>query len=134
MRKCLHFSMMLFIIVLLAGCGTKEKMVCRKSQTIGTVELKQTVEYTFEDGYALDSKSTIEAEFNDEESAKNFSESYKEKEDCKVELDGKKVKVIRTEAVSDDSKKAKANKKETVREDTESKDFICEQFIFCLIC
>ncbi len=124
--KKLSALLAVFALIILTGCGKKEKLSCTNEQSFGTASLTTNTVITFKGGYATKTETTMVASFESEETATSFAENYKNKDEYTVKQDGTKVTVKNTQTVSKDAAKADENKKDYVREYLEGRNFTCK--------
>ena len=134
MRKKIFFIVALFVSILLTGCGKTEKLTCTNEKKYGTAVLKNETVIKFKNGYKSESKTTMEALFDSDSTAKSFADTYEEKmkEDAaseginiiSVKQDKNKV-VVKIEETKKSIKENKTTKAEE-KEQLENGGFKCE--------
>lgn len=124
--KKMSILVIALLLVLTTGCGKADTLTCNRHQSYGESTLDTKVEYTFKDGYAVKVKTTMEAGFDSETTAKNFANQYKDMKDYEVSQKGKIVTLKNTTEVSDEDKKLEDNKKDKVKEIMEGSEYKCK--------
>lgn len=124
MKKALGFIFICSILLFSSGCSKTEKMVCTKTEDIGSSSITEEEEVTFKDGYAVSETITINATFDSEENAKEFISGYENKEQFKVKQDGKNVSIVQEDVNIDQSLKLD---KETLKSLAEEDGATCTE-------
>lgn len=125
MRKKMYLAVLL-ALVLLTGCGKKEKMTCTSEQTFGTAVLTTEMTVTFKKGYLESTETVMSIEFETEETAESFADTYRGRDGYTVNVDGTKVSVKNVDKVDGDSTEVKENKKDEVKDYLTERGFTCK--------
>ena len=124
--KKISFFIAFLTLATVTGCNKSSKLTCTQSKDFTTAKLDTETVITFKGDYATKTETTMQASFDNEESAKSFAEKYEDKDDYKVEQSGTSVTIKNVQEVSKDSAKSDDNKKSKVKEYLESKSFECK--------
>ena len=134
MNKRVLFVLALFTTVLLTGCGKADKLTCTNEQKYGTAVLKTETVVKFKNGYKSESKTTMEATFDSDVTAKSFAENYEKRlkdEDSSQSVDVLSVKqdkntvIVKTAESKSSISKTKI-KKDSEKEQLENVGFKCQ--------
>ena len=94
MKRLVLIICILFISILLVGCGRKHQLTCIKKQD--NTESKIIVYFNNKENRLVKMKMSISLEFGDEKIAREYKKSAckdDEYENCKVDITGSKVTV-----------------------------------------
>lgn len=128
MKKRIIYFILICILVS-TGCAKKEKLTCTQEEKITnpinvSIESKSVIK--FEDGYATKFITNQVLNFEDEEDAKTYIDSFESEIGYKINRKGSKVTIDYSKKIDKENIKTEENKKDSIKNYLESKNYKCK--------
>jgi hypothetical protein len=128
MKKRIIF-LILIILLISTGCVKKEKLTCTQEEKITapvnvSIESKSVIK--FEDGYATEFNTNQVLNFDNEDNAKTYIDSFESDIGYKLNRKGSKVTIDYSKKIDKENIKTEENKKDYIKKYLEDKNYKCK--------